>query len=200
MVLYRHADYGTPLRVVPALRAARYHRGTEAAPTQYLTEHPLGPLAELMRNDDLRTEAQVLAVRARTWALEVELDDVPEITFDNAGKFGIEAAELVEDDPEPCRDLADRLRTEVAGVIVPSAALPGTRNVVLFGSRVASPYLLEPISPIDVAASITAHGGRPIRTLLGIVRYRRDRHRALEAWRHGKSFSFEEPSWELTRG
>lgn len=200
MVAYRHADYGTPLRVVPATRGARYHRGTEDEPTQYLCEHPVGPLAELMRKDDLRTEAQVLAVRARTWVLKVDVGEVPEITFDNAGDFGIGAPELVADDPEPCRALADRLRTEVAGVLVPSAALPGTRNVVLLGPRVAGPYLVEPISPIDVPAGITAHGGRPIRTLIGLVRYRRDRHGALEAWRRGDDRLFEEPDWELARG
>jgi RES domain-containing protein len=199
VVAYRHADYGTPLRVVPATRGARYHRGTEDEPTQYLCEHPLGPLAELMRNHDLRTHAQVLAVRVRTWALKVDTEDLPEITFDDAGEFGIDAAELVSDDPEPCRSLADRLRATAAGLVVPSAALPGTRNIVLFGARVAGPYLVEPISPVDVPAGITAHGGRPIRTLIDLTRYRRERHRALEAWRRGDSFVFEEPDWELAR-
>jgi len=199
VVAYRHADYGAPLRVLPAIQGARYHRGSEDEPTQYLCEHPIGPLAELMRNHDLRTEAQVLAVRARTWALEIDVRDLLEITFDNAGDFGIEAARLVADDPEPCRALAERLRPQVAGVVVPSAALPGTRNVVLFGPRVAGPYLVEPISAIDVPAGITAHGGRPIRTLIGTVRYRRDRHRGLEAWRRGDRLLFNEPDWELTR-
>jgi hypothetical protein len=199
VIAYRHADYGTPLRVVPATRGARYHRGTESEPTQYLCEHPLGPMAELMRNNELRTEAQVLAVRARTWAVKIEVGDLPEIDFANAGDFGIQPAELVADNHEPCRALAGRLRAEVAGVIVPSASLPGTRNVVLFGPSVGAPYLVEPISPIDVPASITAHGGRPIRTLIGSVRYRRERHRALEAWRRGESVSFAEPDWELAR-
>jgi hypothetical protein len=199
VIAYRHADYGTPLRVVPAIQGARYHRGTEAEPTQYLCEHPLGPFAELMRNHDLRTDAQVLSLRVRTWALKVDIEDLPQITFENAGDFGIGAADLVADNPEPCRALAERLRPDVAGVVVPSGALPGTRNVVLFGPRVAEPYLVEPISPIDVPAGITAHGARPVRTLIGIVRYHRDRHRALEAWRRGDSFFFEEPDWELAR-
>jgi hypothetical protein len=156
-------------------------------------------MAELMRAHDLRTDAQVLAVRVRTWALRVDVDDLPELTFDNATAFGIEAAELVADDLEPCRELADRLRPDVVGAIVPSAALPGTRNVVLFGARVANPYLVEPVSAIDVPAGITAHGARPIQTLIELVRYRRDRHRALEAWRRGDGFLFEEPAWDLAR-
>jgi hypothetical protein len=36
-------------------------------------------------------------------------------------------------------------------------------------------------------------------TLIGSVRYRRERHRALEAWRRGETVSLAEPDWEIAR-
>lgn len=197
MICYRFAAYATPLRTVPAGQPARFHRGDENEPTQYLSLHPLGPLAELMRNADLRSELQVRAVRTRTWALDVPLDDLPEISFDNADQFGIAAGELVADDQSACRQLAASLRTTTPAIVVPSAALPGTRNVVLFGPRVAAPYLVEPVSVLDIPASITAEGGRPLVSLLDIVRLVGDPHEALDAWREGRDFTFAEPGWAI---
>ena len=95
----------------------------------------------------------------------------------------------------PTRRMADRLRAHTAGAVVPSAALPGTRNVVLFGARVAAPYLTEPVSALDIPASITAEGGRPPLSLISLVRFAGHAHPALEAWRHGVTFHFDEPDW-----
>jgi hypothetical protein len=199
LICYRFASYATPLRAVPASHPARFNRGDEDDPTQYLSLHPLGPLAELMRNADLRAPQQIRAVRTRTWALEVSLDDLSEITFDSADEFGINAEDLVSDDPGTCQQLAAGLRAGVPGIIVPSAALPGTRNVVLFGPRVATPYLTPPVSAVDIPAGITAQDARPLTSLLDIVRFVGDRHAALDAWRQGRPFSFTEPDWALTR-
>lgn len=197
MISYRFADYGTPLRTIPANQAARYHLGTESDPTQYLCLHPLGPLAELMRSNSLRTPDQIRAVRTRTWALEVDLADLPGIGFDNAADFGIEPADLVADERTGCQELAARLRNELRGIIVPSAALPGTSNAILFGSRVAAPYLTDPVSFIDVPASITAQDGRPLVSLIDIVRFTGEQHAGLQAWERGDSFTFSEPNWSL---
>ena len=195
MVCYRFAAYATPLRTVPAWQPARFSRGDEDDPTQYLALHPLGPLAELMRNAELRSHEQVRVISTRTWALEVPIDDLPEITFANAETFGIAAEQLVGDDYGPCQALAETLRRQAEGVIVPSAALPGTRNVVLFGPRVAAPYLTRPVSSLDIPASITADGARPPTSLGQVVRFGGDTHAALDAWRNGIDFRFAEPDW-----
>jgi RES domain-containing protein len=197
VVCYRFAAYATPLRTVPAWQPARFSRGDEDEPTQYLALHPLGPLAELMRNAELRSPEQVRVISTRTWALDVPVDDLPEITFATAERFGITAEQLVADDYGPCQELAMTLRAQVEGVIVPSAALPGTRNVVLFGPRVAAPYLTDPVSTLDVPASITADGARPPASLMSVVRFAGDAHAALSAWRNGIDFRFVEPNWVL---
>jgi RES domain-containing protein len=199
MVGYRLSTYGNPLRTEPARKPGRYHTGEEDSPTQYLCLHPLGPLAEFMRANDLRSPEQVRHVRQRTWALRIDLDGLPEATLSNADDFGLDAPSLVADDLRSCQDLGTRLRDDTPGLIVPSAALPGTRNLVLFGPRVGSPYLLEPISTVDVPASITAHAARPILSLLDIVRFHGEPHAAVEAFSRGEEFEFDEPGWELTR-
>jgi hypothetical protein len=196
MVCYRHASYATPLRTVPASQEGRFNRRGDE-PTQYLSEHPLGPLAELMRHADLRSSEQVRMVRTRTWALEVPVDELPEVTFENAGRFDVSAADLVDDDHTACRRLASRLRARLPGVIVPSACLPGTRNIVLFGARVAAPYLTAPLGTVDIPASITAQDGRPLAALLERVCFVGRPHAALRAWQAGSRFRFEEPDWSL---
>ena len=74
MVAYRFAAYATPLRTVPAWQPARFSRGDEDEPTQYLALHPLGPLAELMRNAELRTPEQLRANEERSRQLKQDYD------------------------------------------------------------------------------------------------------------------------------
>ena len=195
-VAYRLASWRRPLRTEPSRIAGRFHRMTEASPTQYLCLHPIGPWAEFLRASDLRTPDQLALVRHRTWALRVDLDDLPRIGFAEAAAHGLRPGDLVSDDLRACHRLADRLRAAgVEGAIVPSAALPGTDNVVLFGERAAAPYLIEPFSAVDVPASLTADGGRPPLGALERVRRRGAPHAALEAWRAEVPFRFVEPSW-----
>jgi hypothetical protein len=199
VICYRFAAYATPLRTVPAAQPGRFNHGDEDDPTQYLSLHPLGPHAELMRNSDLRTPERLRAVRMRTWALDVPLDNLLEITFDTADRFDITAEDLVADDRSACQRLAAQLRGQLPGLIVPSAALPGTQNVTLFGPRVAAPYLTVPVSTLDIPSSITAEAGQPLVSLLDIVRFTGDLHPALDAWQQGTTFAFVEPDWSSTR-
>jgi hypothetical protein len=195
-VAFRLAAWRRPLRTEPSRVAGRFHRVTEESPTQYLCLHPLGPWAEFLRGSGLRTPEQLALVRHRAWALRIDLSGLVRIGFDEAPQHGLRPGDLVSDDLRACHRLADRLRAAgVPGAIVPSAALPGTGNVVLFGARAAAPYLNEPLSAVDVPASLTADGGRPPLGLLARVRRRGGPHAALEAWLVGEPFRFSEPSW-----
>jgi hypothetical protein len=182
VICYRHCEYRTPLRspFQAQRRPGRYHRGDEAEPTQYLCLHPLGPHAEAMRRFDARTTAKARVLDLRTWALDVHLDGLADVPFADA---------WVADDYAACHDLADTLRESGApGAIVPSAALPGTRNVVLFGGRAAAPYLDAVVRAIDVPSSITGEHGCALPALVDAVRFRGDPH-------PGGSHVFAEPSW-----
>lgn len=194
VVAYRLSSWESPVRTEPSRLDGRYHRAGELEPTQYFCLHPLGPWAELMRARDLRTREQLLAVRERTWAAVLDVEGFVRIGFDEASDHGLRPSDLVSTDYRACQRLADRMRAlGVPGMIVPSAALPGTENVVVLGARVAAPYSLDPpVSPLDTPASLTAEGGRPLLSLLERVVYRGERFPAI--WKD-PAFAFSEPSW-----
>jgi hypothetical protein len=186
VICYRHCDYRTPLRTrfQAQRRPGRYHRGNEDEPTQYLCLHPLGPHAEAMRRLDARTPADARALDLRTWALDIDVGDLVEVPF---------ADVWVADDYMACQDLADALRESGrAGMIVPSAALPGTRNLVVFGGRTTAPYDLSGLGETEVSASITGEHGSGLETLVELVRFHGDPH-------PGGDYVFREPAWSYTR-
>jgi RES domain-containing protein len=184
VICFRQSRYRTPLRTSfqPQTRPGRFHRGTEPEPTQYLCAHPLGPHAEAMRLFDAKTVDVARTLDLRTWAVHLTTDGLVEVPFSD---------ELVADDYAACQVLADTLRAEGhAGAIVPSAALPGTRNVVLFGGRVTSPYEQVEVRPFELRASITGEHGSALASLVRLVRFRGASH-------PGGEFVFREPSWAV---
>lgn len=199
VVAYRLAAWDTPLWVNPNRSPGRYNRpGT--GPTQYLSLHPLTPWAEYLRRQGLGSPEELRELGLRVWALRVVLERVRELTYDTAPELGLEPKALVADDWGPCQALGDRCREEPAMpdvLRVPSAALPGTRNLVLFGPRVAAPYLVEPLDEVDIPSAVVADGARPLHTLPPLVRYRGEPHAEYEAWRRGRSFVFDEPPTPL---
>jgi hypothetical protein len=178
---YRQADYLTPVRASQAQRRpGRFHRGTEDEPTQYFCLHPLGPHAEALRRFGARTREAARRLDLRTWALRVPGADLIDLEFDER---------WVADDWSACQELGDLLRESGArGLIAPSAALPGTKNVILFGPFSASPYDVE-LRPGEIPASITGEHGSALATLVERVRYRGQAH-------PGRDFVFREPGWD----
>jgi len=182
VICFRQSRYRTPLRTTfqAQTRPGRFHRGTEPEPTQYLCAHPLGPHAEALRLFNAKTVDAAAALDLRTWAVHVPEDGLVEVPF---------AEELVGDDYRACQDLADTLREAGhPGAIVPSAALPRTQNVVLFGGRVTAPYTQLAGRPFELRASITGEHGSALAALVRLVRFRGAPH-------PGAEFVFREPSW-----
>jgi RES domain len=196
LVAFRLANYETPLWSVENFAAGRYNE-PDAGFTQYLSLHPLTPWAELLRNEDRRTRERALLMRYPLWAIRLELDGRPfELTFDNAGDFGLAPEDLVADDHGPCRALAQTFRDGgPTAFLAPSAALPGTTNLVVLEPRVLAPWNQTPIDDIDWPGSLTSQDGRCPEGLWDLVHHREagTPHAALEAWRSGDDFSFEEP-------
>lgn len=196
LTCYRPADWDTPLRVLSHRRAGRFNNpGSE--PVQYLSLHPLTPWAELLRFEALTRADELAQLRLPIWALRVRLDAEPlELTFDNAPEHGLAAEALIADDHGPCRAFAARRDGKSPdALITPSAALPGTRNLVLFGPRVGIPYAAEPIDPQDVPLSVTALRGYAPVGLLESVHHRGapHTHAGLVAWRESRELAWREP-------
>jgi RES domain-containing protein len=180
VICYRQADYLTPVRASQAQRRpGRFHRGTEEEPTQYFCLHPLGPHAEALRRFGARARDAARRLDLRTWALEIPDAGLVHLDFEER---------WVDDDWTACQELGDLLRESgTPGLVVPSAALPGTRNVVLFGPFSAAPYDARPRAG-EIPASITGEHGCALETLVGLVRFRGAPH-------PGRDFVFREPSW-----
>lgn len=162
--------------------------------------HPLGPLAEYMRALDLKTAADLGSVRARIWAIKLPDDIVRnafQLSFATSNAIGLAPEALIDDDYRACQDFAEMRRVDAAFPKfwrVPSAALPGTENVVVFGPRVAVPYLAVPIDPdLDTPTSVVAEGAAPPTELLNLVRYRGTAHRGYIEWLAGRTLEFQEP-------
>lgn len=196
VVAYRAASWDTPLWVSPNRSPHRYNdAGT--GPTQYACLHPLGPWAEVVRALGIHDEDDLVDLRIRLWALRLPLDDVLDLTFESASDVGLEPGDLVADDQRSTREFGERLRADPSlprTLRVPSAALPGTRNLVVFGERVVVPYDVAPIDEVDVPSSPLAEGGRPPLGLLPQVRHVGQRHPALRAWEKGDAFVYREPA------
>jgi hypothetical protein len=201
LVGFRLANYETPLWSVENFAAGRYNDAFSGS-TQYLGLHPMTPWAEVLRNEDRRTRERALLLRYPLWALRVQLDVEPfELTFDNAAMFGLRPADLVADGHGPCRALAATFRTAgPTAFTAPSAALPGTRNLVVLEPRVLVAWEQVPLDEIDWPGSLAAQDGRCPEGLWDLVRFRgtRAKHPALRAWERGEDHVFEEP--DVTAG
>jgi hypothetical protein len=201
VVAFRAAAYSTPMWALPNPVAGRYNAADEAA-TTYLSLHPLTPWAERLRAEAIDDPYLAAQMRLPIWAARLKLDDemIVRLTFDTADDFGLAPEDLVGDDYGPCQALGRSLRAEPTGpqaIIAPSAALPGTDNLVLLGGRVASPFLLDPIDDVDVPVSVTAVAGRAPAPLVELVhhRYSAVEHPGLAAWRAGEPYQLREPEF-----
>jgi hypothetical protein len=196
LIAFRLANYETPLWSVESFSSGRYNESGLGF-AQYLSLHPLTPWAELLRNEDRRTRERALLMRYPLWAVRVQFEERPfELTFDNAGDFGLTAEDLVADEHGACRALAQAFRDGgPTAFFAPSAALPGTKNLVVLEPRVLAPWNQAPIDDIDWPASLTSQDGRCPEGLWDLVHYRATgtTHAALDAWRNGEDFMFEEP-------
>ena len=197
LIGFRLANYETPLWSVENFSAGRYNAAGDGY-TQYLSLHPLTPWAELLRSEDRRTRERALLMRYPLWAVRVQLAVRPfELGFEQAASFGLRPADLVADDQGPCRALAAALRAGEGphAFTAPSAALPGTTNLVVLAPRVIGPWDLVPLDELDWPGALAAQDGRCPEGVWDLVHYRgtRRKHPALRAWQRGEAFAFTEP-------
>lgn len=191
---FRISSWDTALRVNAHRSPGRFNR-TGSPATQYISLHPLTPWAEYVRYHELTTPEEVAERRLRLYTIRVITEDISTLDFENASSFGLKPGDLVADDWTACQELADRLRDDDAApkvLNVPSAALAGTRNIVILGERVAIPYLWTPVDDGDLPASVVAEHARPPEKLLELTRMRPEPHAELEAWSSGRRFEFED--------
>jgi hypothetical protein len=194
LTAFRHASYDSPWWAFPSSRAGRFNRA-RIDTVQYLTLHPLGPAAEMLRHN-VGPSGNPDDVILNLWAAMLDVDPVTQVDFDDCAGYGLTADELVGDDYAPTQGLADVVRDSGAvAMIVPSAALPGTHNLILFGARVLNPFLREPLTPEEIPTGHLTDGARSPEEVAPHVRWLGSPHKAVEQWKSTGNYDrFEDPT------
>jgi hypothetical protein len=198
-VAYRGVSGLRPLWWTPNLGFGRWHGAAQRAPVQYLCTHPMGPLAEQARHAGTHTREELRQLRRHVFALRVRLEGVLALDFDGAAALGLDPAVLVGPPasyPVCSAWLGDFLESgpAVDGLLVPSAALPGTETLVVVGKRHPFPYLSAPRRAVDIPCAATALDAHAVTSLSGVVRrLEATEHPALDAWREGRQYAFAQP-------
>lgn len=161
-VAFRYSNYDTPFWVRPNSDEGRWHQVGDG-PTQYLSVTVEGAWAELMRTEGLRSEAEVALVRMPMWVADLDLHRIADYrTFEKAGKADFPPDALIDEDYSRCQREGGRLRgAGYQGVLAPSAALPGSINLTLFGPRIASRWGMPPALASSIPATKIAVGSPP---------------------------------------
>jgi RES domain len=193
LTAFRHAAYDSPWWAFPSSREGRFHRAGQDT-VQYLSLHPLGPAAEILRHN-VGPDGDPDDVVLNLWTAVVDIDDVKRVDFDDCETYGRTADELVGDDYSATQALADAVREGgAAAMIAPSAALPGTHNLIVFGVRLLHPFLWEPLMPEEVPTGHLTDGARAAAEIAGHVRWRGTPHAAAEQWKATGTYDlFDDP-------
>jgi hypothetical protein len=161
-ITHRYSSYDTPFWARENTQLGRWHVHGDG-PTQYLSLSTDGAWAELIRNEELRTEDEVAMVSVQMWAVSVNQGMVVDYsTFEQAVAARFEPEPLVDEDHACCQREGARLRgLGYAGVLAPSAALPGEINITLFGPRMASTWNRPPFLASSLPATVITKGAPP---------------------------------------
>jgi RES domain-containing protein len=181
-VCYRYSDYDTPFWARANTMPGRWHSIGDGA-TQYLSCTTDGAWADLIRTEDLRTPDELKLVRMPLWQVKIDQSYVVDYSeFELAEVAGFPAEALIDDDRSRCRIEGRRLRDAgYSGVLAPSAALPGSACLTLFGPRVAIDWSSRPSLSSAIPSSILTEGAPPI-GVLGRVRFRGQSHSGYQAY------------------
>jgi RES domain-containing protein len=194
MLAFRASNWDEPFWVNPNRNGGRFNAPGHG-PVQYWALHPLTVWAEYLRGEAISDLDRIEALRLRIWVGRFEHEPT-RIGFDDAEQYGLTARDLISDDHTATRAFGERCLGEAAmpsAIVVPSAALPGTENLVVFGPLLANPWDGTPLSPIEIPAAVVADSARPLATLIPIVRQHGQPHAGYEAWADGRSYAFREP-------
>jgi RES domain-containing protein len=176
-VAFRYTDDEVPFWARANTQNGRWHLASEGNRTQYLSTSPDASWADLIRNENLRSEPEVALVRMPLWVARIEESRIVDYsTFDLAEAAGFPPDALIDDDWDRCQAEGTRLRElGYRGVLAPSAALPGGLALTLFGARRAVDWEQDPLVASAIPAKVVTVGSPPV-GLVDRVRFVGEEH------------------------
>jgi RES domain-containing protein len=166
---YRYSSYDVPFWVRANTTSERWNTAGEAS-TQYLSATADGAWAELIRNENLHSEAELSLIQMPLWQAQIEQGNIADYRdFETAESAGFDPEALTADDQVACRAEGKRLREAgFSGVLYPSAALPGEENLALFGPRILLPWGAPRRLASGIPGSKLTVGSPPLHLLLRV--------------------------------
>ena len=194
LTVFRHASYDSPWWAFPSSRAGRFHRARSDT-VQYLSLHPLGPAAEMLRHH-LGPQGNPDDIVLNLWTAVIDVDDPTRVDFDDCARYRLTPDELVGDDYTTTQELANIVRDSGStAMIVPSAALPGAHNLILFGVRILNPFLSQPLTPEEIPTGHLTDAARAPAEVAPYVRWFDTPHKAAEQWKTTGDYElFDDPT------
>ena len=205
-IVFRYSSYDTPLWARNNRDAGRWHSIGDGA-TQYMALDPEGAWAELARAENLRTDQEFELVRIPIWGLRLSQQGLVDYSsFEKTEAAGFSPDALIDDDYRLCQLEGKRLRElGYAGVVAPSAALPGATNVTIFGRRMLSSWNAPSRLASSIPGCIVAVGHAPP-GIAERTRHFGEEHAGLAAHLDGRAeatrleqFSIDEPEEQRRR-
>lgn len=185
--LYRSA--GEP---APTQESGRSHRQGEGY-VQYMSLEPAGAWCELVRREEIRDHHRRRAVRRNLWRITVQEREIADLSnFDAFEECGLDPGISVGPRAK-AQALGVKLREAgYRGVLSPSAALPGTVNLAVFGERyeieiaTGTEHPGNPDPSLWFPALLIAPSAHPPAQAMSQTCYRGDTHPGLADWRGSK--------------
>jgi RES domain-containing protein len=153
-VAFRATTYDTPLWVSPNSRPGRWSHPEEGTVAQYCALDVASAIAEMVRFENLRTIDEARELFVNVWEFRIDEGAVADYSTPAlAEKQGFSWEPLISDSWGECQEEGRRIM-EIGGrgVLTPSAALPQSVSLTLFGPRTEIAWGAEPSLSIQIPA------------------------------------------------
>lgn len=162
VVAFRWTDYDVPFWARENRRDGRWNYAGQE-PAQYWSLTPEAAWAELVRSENLETEADLDLVRMPMWIARFPTLGLVDLQLvDQREKYKVSEGLLIDDDWTICQELGTALRDSATrGVITPSAALSGHASLTVFGRRRAIDWTTRRALASTVPATRVSLGRPP---------------------------------------
>lgn len=153
-IAFRATTYDTPLWVSPNSRPGRWSLPEDGTIAQYCTLDAASAVAEMVRWENLQDVEEARELRVSIWELRIDEGAIVDYsTSDRTTAQGFSWEPLISDVWDECQTEAQRIVDAGGrGVLTPSAALPQSVSLTLFGPRTEIAWEAEPSLSIQLPA------------------------------------------------